>query len=90
MLKMGVHIKISAPYNHQSNTVERIHRTLWNLLRAKIVNGDKDWEQYLPMIELAYNLSIHISTVCSPSSLFWIREVELPHLSLLPKFQDSY
>ena len=28
ILKMGVYIKISAPYNHQSNPVERFHRTL--------------------------------------------------------------
>ena len=42
ILKIGVHIKISAFYNHQSNPVERFHRTLWNLIRAKIVNGEKD------------------------------------------------
>ena len=59
MLKMGVHIKISAPYNHQSNPVERFHRTLWNLLRAKIVNGEQDWEKSPSAIELANNLSIY-------------------------------
>ena len=76
MLKMGVHIKISAPYNHQSNPAQ-----------AKIVNGEKDLEKFL--IELAYYLSIRRSMGCSPASFFLGREVELPHLSLLPKFQDS-
>ena len=42
--KIGVNIKISAPYNHQSNPVERFHRTLWNLVRAKMANGEQDWE----------------------------------------------
>ena len=32
MRKMGVQIKIMHPYNHQSNPIERFHRTLWNLL----------------------------------------------------------
>ena len=86
MLKMGV--KISAPYNHQSNHAERFHRTLWNLLMAKIANGEKDLDKSLPLIELAYNLSIHASTGCSPSRFFLGREVELPQLLLLPKFQD--
>ena len=30
MQKMGVHVKVMHPYNHQSNPVERFHRTLWN------------------------------------------------------------
>ena len=42
MLKMGVHIKIYAPYNHKSNPVERFHRTLWN--------GEQNWETSLPLI----------------------------------------
>ena len=35
MLKMGVHIKIAAPCNHQSNPVERFHRTLWQRWRME-------------------------------------------------------
>ena len=88
MLKMGFWIKISAPYNHQSNPVERFHRTLWNLLWAKMGNGEQDWEKSIPAIELSYNSSIHASAGCSPARGFLGREVELPHLSLLPRFDN--
>ena len=79
MLKIGVHIKISALFNHQSNPVERFLRTLWNLLGAKMGNGEQDWEKSLIAIELAYNSSIHTSTGCSPARFFLGREVELPN-----------
>ena len=46
MKKMGVHVKVMHPYNHQSNPVERFHRTLWNLLRAKLANGEQNWKQH--------------------------------------------
>ena len=88
MLKMGVRIKIAAPYNHRSNPVERFHRTLWSLCNAKMANREQDWEKSIPAIELAYNSSIHASTGCSQASFFWGREVELPHLSILPKFDN--
>ena len=76
------------PYNHQANPVERFHRTLWNLLRAKMANGERDWEHALPSIILAYNAARHASTGCSPARGFLGREVEVPHLSLLPKFDN--
>ena len=69
MLKMGVKIKISALYNDQSNPVESFHRTLWNLLRAKMANGEQDWEKSIPAIELVYNSSIHASTGCSQARI---------------------
>ena len=68
--------------------MERFHRTLWNLLRAKMANGEQDWEKSIPAIELEYNSSIHASTSCSPAKVFLGREVELPHLSILPKFDN--
>ena len=85
MKKMAVNLKISAPYNHQSNLVERFHRMLGSLLRAKMANGEQDWEKSIPAVELAYNSSIHASNGCSPARGFLSQEVELPHLSLLPK-----
>ena len=89
MKKMGVHVKVMHPYNHQSNPVERFHRTLWNLLRAKLANGEKDWEAALPAITLAYNAASHSSTKCSPARGFLGREVDVPHVSVLPKFNPE-
>ena len=61
---------------------------MWNLIRVKIANGEQGWEKSLPEIELVNNASAHAWTGCSPAWGFLGREVELPHLSLLPKFQD--
>ena len=52
---MDVKIKVGYAHNHQSNPVERFHRTLWALWRAKKINGDSDWERSLPALLLAYN-----------------------------------
>ena len=47
---MDVNFKVGYAHNHQSNPVERFHRTLWALLRAKKINGDNDWERSLPAL----------------------------------------
>ena len=57
MLKRGVRIKISAPYNHQSNPVERFHRTFLNLIQAKMANREQNWEKSILAIELAFQYS---------------------------------
>ena len=38
---------------------------------------------------LAYNASQHYSTSSSPSRIFLGRELNLPHLSLFPKFKPE-
>ena len=68
--KMAVYIKISELYKHKSNLVERFRKIMWNLLRAKVGNGEKDLETSLPEIEFAYNASTHASTGCSPARGF--------------------
>ena len=40
---LDVNIKIGFSHNHQSNPVERFHRTLWALLKAKRANGENDF-----------------------------------------------
>ena len=50
--------------------------------------GNKTGEKSIPAVELAYNSSIHASTGCSPVRFFLGREVEIPHLSILPKFDN--
>ena len=80
---------MNTPYNHQSNQVERFHKTLWNLLKAKKSNGETDWEKGLSMLILCYNATQHSSTNHSPARLFLSRELNLPHLSLLPKIENE-
>ena len=84
--KFEVNVKVGFSHNHQSNPVERFHRTLWALLKAKKANGENDWEKSLPTLILAYNSTQHFSTNSSPARMFLGRELNIPHLSLLPKF----
>ena len=86
---LDVNIKIGFSHNHQSNPVERFHRTLWPLLKAKKANGEKDWEKSLPTLILAYNATQHYSTNSCPARIFLGRELNIPHLSLLPKFVQN-
>jgi len=55
-------------------------------LKAKKANGENDWEKSLPTLVLAYNSTQHFSTNSSPARMFLGRELNIPHLSLLPKF----
>ncbi len=64
---LDVNIKLGFSHNHQSNPIERFHRTLWALLRAKKANGENDWEKSLPTLILAYNATQHFSTNSSPA-----------------------
>ena len=84
-----VHLLTSwgTPYNHQSNPIERFHKTIRSLLKAKKPIRKNDWEKRLPTLILAYNANQHYSTLCSPARLFLCREANLPHLSLFPKFK---
>ena len=74
---LDVNIKIGFSHNHQSNPVERFHRTLWVLLKAKKANGEKS----LPILILAYNATQNYSINSSPCQKFsWKR---IKHSSLV-------
>jgi hypothetical protein len=89
MKALNVKVKVGTPYSHNSNPIERFHRTLWALLKGKRANGECNWEKSLPTLILAYNATQHYSTLCSPARVFLGRETNLPHLSLIPKFKDE-
>ena len=62
---------------------------MWALLKAKKANGENDWEKSLPPLILAYNATQHYSTNSTPARIFLGRELNIPHLSLLPKFVQN-
>ena len=69
MSALNVRIKAGTPYSHNFNPIERFHRTLWSLLKAKKANGDNNWEKVypLPTLILVYNATLHYSTLCRPT-----------------------
>ncbi len=55
------HIK-SSPYHPQANgVVERLNRTILNLMRPYVDDACKDWDRFLPQMAAAYNSSPHAS-----------------------------
>ena len=61
-----------------SNLVERFHLTLNQLLRVVLDREDREWEQHLPAITLAYNTKVNNATGVPPSLAFLGREAKLP------------
>ena len=86
---LNINVKVGFSHNHKSNPVERFHRTLWALLKVKKSNCENDWERSLPTLILEYNATQHYSTNSSPTRIFLGRELNIPHLSLLPKFSQN-
>ena len=46
--------------------VERFNRTLIAMLTAYVDSNQGDWDRYLPLVEFAYNTSVHPSISISP------------------------
>ena len=65
-------------YNPCSNPVERFHRTLNQMLRVITARNDKEWEDHLGAITLAYNTKVNVATGVTPSLAFLGREAKLP------------
>ena len=66
-------------YRPQSDgLVERMNRTLRQMLRAVISDFGSDWDDHLPYILLAYRSTVHESVNFTPNFLMFGREVRLP------------
>jgi hypothetical protein len=69
--------------------IERFHRTL-NSMLAKVIREDqRDWDDKLPAVMMAYRASTHESTGFSPNRLVLGRELRLPVDLVYPKPTDS-
>ena len=58
--------------------IERFNRTLTTMLSHYVCKSQKDWDEALPYVLLAYRSSIHETTGFTPNLLFLGREVILP------------
>ena len=79
-LMKALEIKVihGPPYNCQSNSVERAHRTLHAVMRTCMAREDMEWPRFLPTIQLAFNSKVNTSTGVTPLLAFTGREVRLP------------
>ena len=59
------------------------------MLRLYVIKDQSDWDEWLPLCNMAYNGSVHLSSGYSPFFLMYVRDLHLPiELVLsLPEFQ---
>ena len=68
----------SVGYSPQTNgIVERFNRTMLNMIRT-MTDNRKNWDTFLPSIQLAYNSSFHETTRFSPFYMLFARDPVLP------------
>lgn len=75
---LKIHKVFTSPYTPKSNTVERFHSTLGNMLRSFVSNQPTQWENKLPFVLSAYNSSVNTVTGKSPFELVFGKSMTLP------------
>jgi hypothetical protein len=69
----------TTPYHPQSDGfVERMNRTIEAMLSMFVSPGQRDWDEYLPYVMMAYRSAVQDTTGYSPNLMMLGREVELP------------
>ena len=51
--------------------IERVNQVLEDILRAYVSKNQSNWEDYLPILEFAYNSTKHATTRFSPFMLMY-------------------
>ncbi|KAH9769333.1 Endonuclease [Citrus sinensis] len=70
--KLGTKLLFSTTCHPQTDgQTEVVNRTLSTLLRAIIKKNIKTWEDCLPLVEFAYNHSVHSATKYSPFEIIY-------------------
>ena len=76
---LGIEKTRTTPYHPESDgMVERFNRTLATMLSAFVSSNNKDWDEQLPYVMMAYRSAEHETTGMSPNILMFGREVATP------------
>ena len=76
---LGIHKTRTTPYRPQSDgMIERANCTIENMLSLFVDENQKNWDQMIPLLMLAYRSSIHETTGVSPHEMMIARPATLP------------
>ena len=76
---LGIQKTRTTPGRPQSDgMVERACRSVQAMLSAFVAQNQKDWDQFVPLLMMAYRSSIHDTTKCTPCAMMLGREIRLP------------
>eukprot|EP00253_Pinus_taeda_P014506 PITA_14506 len=65
--ELGTQLNFSTAYHPQTDgQTERVNQVLEDMLRAYVMTKPTQWEEYLHLVEFAYNNGYHTSTQLSP------------------------
>ena len=76
---MEIQLDFSTTYHPQTDgQIERTIQTLEDMLRMCVLDFKQDWDQYLPLVEFAYNNSYHSSIGMPPYEALYGRKYRSP------------
>ena len=77
--RFGIHkTRTTSYYPASDGQMERMNRTLIDMLSKYVGENQRSWDEHLPLVLLAYRPSLHEGTSLSPAMMTYGRELDLP------------
>jgi len=77
--ELGTQLNFSTAYHPQTNgQTERVNQLVEDMLRAYVMQKPTQWEEYLHLVEFAYNNGYHTSLQMSPFEVLYGRKCQTP------------
>ena len=79
----------TTPYRPQTNGLSEVtNRTIGTMLSHVVAENHRDWDKYIPLVQLAHNSARHTTINASPSMLLMCREVRFPYDMTQPSLPE--